>query len=208
MKSAIPAVAALSLLLGGCCTQLRNAQSADEDREWGSDLHWCGIFSGYGTAAQPDRSKVLYTPVSAREYAELLCENVDLADYASCMNQIRDYQRSSSGRTAREGSSTAGPFAMQIRGDVYVGSYWATPFESFFRVSNGRGDSCRGQYSAFYGSTDKVYDVVCDNAGRGEAEIVSDRYGRNGIGYVAMDDGADGRIVYGPEVARAARQRL
>lgn len=207
MRSAIPVVAALSLLLGGCCTQLRNAQLDNEDREWGSDLYWCGIFSGFGTAAQPDRSRALYTPVTPREYAELLCENVDLGGYASCMNQIRDYQESSRNRRGGEGSSTTGPFAMQVGGEVYLGSYWATPFESVFRVSNGRGQSCRGQYSAFFGSTDKVYAVVCDSGARGEARIVSDRHGRNGIGFVTVEQ-TEGRIVYGPDIARAARERL
>ncbi|NYT01278.1 MAG: hypothetical protein GKC10_00730 [Methanosarcinales archaeon] len=209
MKSVLSVVALLSLTLGGCCTKLQpSGSAAAEDQEWGSDLHWCGIFSGYGTSDQPDRSKALYTPVTPTEYAQLLCENVDLEYYASCMNRIKDFARSSSRSSADEGSSTSGPFAMQIGGDVYVGSYWGTPFESVFRVTDDRGRACRGSYSAFFGSTEPVFEVVCDNGNRGRADIVSDRDGRNGIGYVAMGDGTKGRIVYGPDVARAARQQL
>jgi hypothetical protein len=208
MRISLPLVAALGLLLGGCCTKLQTADSAADDREWGSDLHWCGIFSGYGTAEQPYRSRALYTPVTGKEYAQILCEDADVEDYATCMNQIRDFQHSTTRRTGGEGSSTSGPFAMRLGGDIYVGSYWATPFESVFRVSDERGRSCRGSYSAFFGSTDAVYEVVCDNGRRGKADTVSDRGGRNGIGYITMDDGTEGRIVYGPDVARAARERL
>jgi len=205
MRSILPVVTLLSLAIGGCCTKL---PSTAEDQEWGSDLHWCGIFSGYGTSEQPDRSKAMYTPVNAREYAQLLCENVDIEDYASCMNRINDFHHQSKGRASGEGSSTSGPFAMQIGGEVYVGSYWGTPFESVFRVTDDRGQACRGSYSAFFGSTEAVFQVVCDDGQRGKADIVSDRDGRNGIGYVAMDDGREGRIVYGPDVAMAARQSL
>jgi hypothetical protein len=208
MKTTFSAVAALSLVLGGCCTKLENSGTVAENQEWGSDLHWCGIFSGYGTDQQPERSQALYTPVTSAEYAQLLCENMRMEDYASCMNQVRDFRSTPEGRASGEGSSTSGPFAMQLGGEVYVGSYWGTPFSAAFRVANDSGQACRGDYNALYGSTKAIFDVDCDNGKRGTADIVSDRDGRNGIGYVSMTDGTKGRIVYGPDVARAASQRF
>jgi hypothetical protein len=209
MRSVLLVAITLSFALGGCCTKLQStASTSTEDQEWGSDLRWCGIFSGYGTAEEPDRYRALYTPVTATEYARILCEDQPMEDYASCMNQVRDFAQSLRGRSSREGSSTSGPFAMRLGGEVYVGSYWGTPFSSAFRVANDRGDACRGSYNAFYGDTEPVYDVVCDNGRRGEAEIVSGRGGRNGIGYVSMTDGTRGRILYGPDVATAARTLL
>lgn len=208
MKSALTVLTALSLLLSGCCSQLKNTSTAgEEDKEWGTDLYWCGIFSGYGTAEQPERSQALYTPVTGKEYAQLLCEDAEIEDYASCMNQIRDFHRRSAGRSSGDGSSTSGPFAMRVGGEVYVGSYWGTPFNSSFRVASDRGQVCKGGYNAFYGSTEAVFDVVCDNGMRGKADIVSDRDGRNGIGYVAMNDGTKGQIAYGPDISRAAREQ-
>jgi len=199
-------VIALGPTLGGCCTQLQDAPSAAvEDREWGTDLHWCDIFSGYGTAKEPDRYRALYTPVTANEYARILCEDKEIEQYASCMNQVRDFAQRLRGGSSRVGSSTSGPFAMKIGGNIYLGSYAWAPFDAWFRVSDGDGRVCRGSYSAFKGDTEPVFDVVCDSGLRGKADIVSGRDGRNGIGYVEMTDGTKGRILYGPNVAAAAR---
>lgn len=208
MKRFLSAIALASLVLGGCCMKTRSAGSAStQDQEAWSDYYWCGIFSGYGTAEMPDRAKALYTPVTANEYANMLCERVAIEDYATCMNRVLDhYQRSQHDRPPK-GNSTSGPFAMEVAGEVYVGAYVSDPFSASFRVASGA-KSCRGSYNALFGDTAPVFKVVCDNGKRGEARIVRDRSGRNGIGYVAMNDGTQGRILFGPNVASAAEQRF
>jgi hypothetical protein len=38
--------------------------------------------------------------------------------------------------------------------------------------------------------------------------MVRDRYGRDGIGVVMMDDGTEGTVVFGPRIAEAARSAM
>jgi hypothetical protein len=81
-------------------------------------------------------------------------------------------------------------------GEVYVGDYRSNPFKADFRVSNGR-NGCRGAYNAITGSADAVFDVYCDDGRSGWADVIRAGDGRNGIGKIALDDGAEGDIVFG-----------
>jgi hypothetical protein len=197
----------LSLLLAGCCTSLGPPETGRVDgQEWG-DTSLCGIFSGWGTAVQPDRSYALYTPVTSSEFTRRLCKHVDVEDYATCANRIEDVYRDSVDDPGSPGSSTSGPFAVVLAGDVLVGNYRSDPFSASFRVSSSS-NSCAGSYNAIYGDKEPAFDVWCDDGRRGTARIVRDRHGRNGIGVVQMDDGTQGSIVFGRDVARAARSAL
>jgi hypothetical protein len=196
MKSIPPVVyLSLSCLLGGCCMY---ATPDNVDRIEMSEFHpgpWCGIFSGYGTTAEPERAQALYSPVAPSEYGDILCEGRSVGDRASCVNQVVDYFRESR-RSGSEGPSNQGPFAVSLNGKLYFGSYRNDPFSGYFRVSNSA-NGCTGSYNAFLGATDPIFAVRCDDGRTGTAEIVRDREGRNGIGYVAMDDGSKGKIVFG-----------
>ncbi|MGA7981916.1 MAG: hypothetical protein WCA32_17050 [Chromatiaceae bacterium] len=197
MKGTLPVFSlSLSFLLGGCCMQVK---PNEVDRFELSEFRpgpWCGIFSGYGTTAEPERAHALYSPVSPFEFGEILCENRRLEDYASCVNRVVDYYRASREDPAAQGSSNSGPFAAVIDGKLYFGSYRSDPFSGYFRISNDA-TSCSGSYNAFLGSKDAVFAVRCDDGRTGSAEIVRDREGRSGIGYISMADGTRGKIVFG-----------
>lgn len=207
MKAALPAVLLSSLTLAACCTSIYPPETGRVDpQEWG-DTSVCGIFSGWGTTEQPERSEALYTPVTAAEYSKYLCGLVDIEDYATCANRVDEYYRSSVADPNSPGSSTSGPFAVVLDNGLYVGTYRSDPFSASFRVSNDK-NSCKGSYNAIYGDEDAVFRVWCDDGARGKARMVRDRYGRDGIGVVTMDNGVEGRIVFGPRIAAAARAAL
>jgi len=207
MKAALPAVFFSSLVLAGCCTSTYQTSSNRIDgQEWG-DFSVCGIFSGWGTTKQPERSEALYTPVTVDEYAREICSLVDIEDYATCANRVEEFYQKSLDNPIQPGSSTSGPFAILLQNELYTGSYRSDPFSASFRVSNER-DSCKGSYNALHGDKNAVFKVWCDNGDRGKARIVRDRYGRDGIGVVTMDDGTVGRIVFGPRIAEVARSAL
>jgi hypothetical protein len=201
------AVLLTSLALCGCCTRVDPPRTARVDgQEWG-DTSACGIFAGWGTTAQPDRSEALFTPVSVAEYTRYLCSQVDIEDFATCANRVGDLYRRSLDDPIPPGSSTSGPFAVLLADDILIGSYRSDPFSASFRVSSDT-NSCNGSYNAIHGDTDAVFAVWCDNGDRGKARMVRDRYGRDGIGVVTMEDGTEGRIVFGPRIARVARSAL
>jgi hypothetical protein len=197
MKGSLSVAAmSLSILVGGCCT---NVKPYGVDRLELSDYHagpFCGIFSGFGTTQEPERAEALYTPVVPAEFGEILCENRRLEDYASCVNRVVDYYSNAKVDPAAQGSSTSGPFAAVIGRRVYFGSYRTDLFSGYFRISDDS-QSCRGAYNAFYGAEDAVFAVTCDDGRTGTARIVRDREGRSGIGYIAMADGTKGKIVFG-----------
>jgi len=207
MRSVLPAVLASSLALAGCCTSVDLPESSRVDgKEWG-DTSVCGIFSGWGRRDQPERSEALYTPVSLTEYTRYLCSGVDIQDYATCANRVDEFYRGSLDNPVQPGNSTSGPFAVSFENELYVGSYRSDPFSASFRVSSGS-NSCKGSYNAIYGDKDAVFRVWCDNGERGKARMVRDRYGRDGIGVITMEDGSQGRVIFGPRIAEVARSVL
>lgn len=209
MKAALPAVLLSSFALAACCTSTYPPEKTgriDGEEAW-SNTSVCGIFSGWGTKVQPERSEALYTPVTAAEYSRYICGLVDIEDYATCANRVERLYRDSLDDRNPQGDSASGPFAVLFEDDLYVGSYRSDAFSASFRVSSGS-RICKGSYNAIYGDEDAVFDVWCDNGARGKARMVRDRYGRDGIGVVTMDDGAEGRIVFGPRIAEVARAAL
>lgn len=207
MNANLPAVLLTSLSLAGCCT---SAYSPDTDRfyglEWG-DTSVCGIFSGWGTTVQPERSEALYTPVTIEEYTKYLCGHIDIEDFASCANRVDEFYRKSLEDPIQPGDALSGPFAVLMDNDLLIGTYRSDVFSASFRVSSSS-NSCSGSYNAIYGDTDALFKVSCDDGGQGTARMVRDRYGRDGIGVVIMNDGTEGTIVFGPRIAKAARAAL
>jgi len=209
MKAVFPSVILVSLTLAGCCTSTYPPEQTDRvyGQEWG-DTSVCGIFSGWGTREQPERSEALYTPVTVDEYAKYLCSAVDIEDYATCANRLqKSYDESLENPLPYGSSTTSGPFAFVLENVLYTGSYRSDPFSASFRVSSDV-TGCKGSYNALQGDTDAVFKVWCDNGQRGKARMVRDRNGRNGIGVVIMDDGAQGRLVFGPGLIEAVQSTL
>lgn len=207
MKAAKFLVLPATLTIAGCCTSVYQPETVRIDgQEWG-DTSMCGIFSGWGTREQPERSKALYTPVTVAEYTRYLCEPVAIEDFATCANRVEQFYREARQPYIQLGDAQSGPFAILLEDKLYIGSYRSDVFSASFRVSYG-GNTCKGSYNAIQGDKEAVFRVWCDDGKRGKARIVLDRYGRDGIGVVMMDDGVEGRIVYGPTIAEVARSAL
>jgi len=207
MNAQLSAVLLASLVNVGCCTSVYPPDTARIDgQEWG-DTSVCGIFSGWGTAVEPGRSEALYTPVTAAEYTRYICAQIGIEDFATCANRVGKYYRDLHDDPAQPGESTSGPFAILLDDDLLVGSYRSDPFSASFRVSSER-NSCQGSYNAIYGDADAVFNIWCDRGERGAGRMVRDRYGRDGVGVVTMNDGTRGTIVFGPRIAEVARSTL
>lgn len=207
MNATLPAILSTSLALAGCCTSVYPPETSRVDgQEWG-DTSVCGMFSGWGTTRWPDRAEALYTPVTAAEYTRYLCGHIDIRNYATCANRVDEFYRDSVNDPISPGSSTSGPFAVLLQDDLMIGSYRSDPFSASFRVSSDS-NACQGSYNAIYGDSDRVFKVWCDNGETGSARMVRDRYGRDGIGVVTLDDGVEGRLVFGPRIAKVAREAL
>ncbi len=207
MNTKLPALLLTSVALAGCCTSGYSPEQGRIDGdEWG-DTSVCGIFSGWGTTVQPQRSEALYTPATAEEYTRYICGHIDIKQYATCANRVDRFYRESRDYPAQPGDSTSGPFAVLLHDDLLIGTYRSDPFSASFRVSNNK-NSCTGSYNAMFGDRDAIFKVWCDDGGQGTARMVRDRYGRDGVGFVQMDDGTEGTIVFGPGVAKVARAAL
>jgi hypothetical protein len=197
-------VLAVSVLLSGCCSSVKpDGFDRFEMAEY-KPGPTCGIFSGWGTTSMPERAQAFYTPVAPTEYGEILCENRTPEDYATCVNQVVGYLRAGGDTSAEGASATSGPFAVVMDDRLYLGSYQTDLFSGYFRAASGI-KSCTGSYNAFFGANSPVFKVTCDDGRTGTADIVRDRAGRSGIGYVAMNDGTKGKIVFGPAAGAATR---
>lgn len=206
MKTAISTVIVASLSLAGCCTSLTPETGRIDGQEWG-DTSVCGIFSGWGVREMPERSEALYTPVTLEEYTGYLCNSTDIEDFATCGNRVERYYRGIVEMRKQPGESQSGPFAFALDDELYTGSYRSDILSASFNVSSGR-NRCTGSYNALFGDTEAIYRVRCDNGETGKARIVLDRWGRDGIGFIQMDDGTKGTIIFGPRIAEVARSAL
>lgn len=196
---------ALALALAGCCSRKPDTDFNRFDGTANQAVGLCGIFSGFGTREEPARWSAVYSPISKEEYGQLLCGQVDPLDYASCVNRTWSHYRQGQREPDVPGESTSGPFAVLFGPEILLGSYWSNPFAARFRVSNTQ-LSCEGQYDAFQGDTEAVFKVLCSNGQRGRAQIVRDQLGRDGMGAIYLDDGTQGRIVFGHDILSAAAE--
>jgi hypothetical protein len=151
-----------------------------------------------GCAGKPGQVDydLVFTDVEPIEYARILCARIPLGERHSCMTAVIDHHREYRYDDRPPENVVGGPFVMFIGNEMYRGSYVSQPFAAAFSVTSGS-TICRGRYNAFAGDTRAIFDVWCDDGGRGSANIILDRGGRNGIGQVIMDDGRTGRIVFG-----------
>ena len=198
---------AIGLGLGGCCSRQPATEFNRFDGSANQSVGLCGIFAGFGTTEEPERWGAVYSPVTAEEYGALLCTGVAPADYATCVNRVWARYRQGQRDPDPPGAATAGPFAVVMGDAVLQGRYWSQPFAAGFHVS-GKDLSCRGGYDAFAGDAQAVFKVACSDGGRGWAQVVRDRDGRDGIGGLYLDDGRVGKIVFGPDALSGAAPPL
>jgi hypothetical protein len=207
MRTWLALALAAGLGLAGCCTRKPATDFNRFDGTANQPSGLCGIFSGFGTTEEPERWGAVYSPVTVKEYGELLCGRLDPVDYATCVNRIWDHYRQAQRQPDVPGESTSGPIAVVVGPELLLGTYSSQPFAASFRVNNER-IACQGSYNAFEGDTRSQFHVRCDNGGRGWAEIVRDRHGRDGIGGLYMDDGTLGMIVFGHHTLGAAIKEM
>lgn len=139
---------------------------------------------------------LLYTDVPPIEYARILCRGIPIEDRHTCMTSVIQHHREASRLDYDPDEVVNGPFVVVLDEDVYQGTYVSQPLAAAFTVTNGY-NICRGRYSALAGDTEAIFRVQCDNGARGDANIILDRSGRNGIGELQLTDGSRGDIVFG-----------
>jgi hypothetical protein len=158
-----------------------------------------GVLAGGCASGTDPAAGGLFKPMSALDYARLICRYAPIDDYATCVNGRLDIYENQVQPESPPQQATSGPFMVLLGGDHYYGWYRSHPFAADFRVSNGR-TLCRGAYNALTGSVDAVFAVQCDDGRSGTAQVVRDGSGRNGVGTIRLDDGGVGRVVFGREV--------
>lgn len=200
-------ILALALALGagitGCCGRKPATDFNRFDGTANQTLGVCGIFAGFGTTEEPERWGALYSPISVEEYGALLCGEVAPEAYATCINSTWAEYRQARREPNETGATSAGPFAVMLEGHPLTGRYWSHPFAAGFRVERA-GLSCWGGYDALAGDTRAIFQVACSDGGRGWAQVVRDRGGRDGVGGLYLADGRVGRIIFGPNVLAGA----
>lgn len=149
----------------------------------------CGVMS-------PRNLGGIATPIEPEDYGQRLCRHLDLEDLSACLSQVRDYFEAPRPDLEPKGPSNAGPFAVLMENDVYLGDYSTALLAARFDVTNGR-NRCHGTYNAAATSQDALFDVYCADGRSGWADIILDTDGRNGIGKIMLDDGTRGDIVFG-----------
>jgi hypothetical protein len=159
-----------------------------------------GAFAAVGCTGSRNLADVdydlVFTDVQPIEYARILCRGIPMEDRHTCMTSVIQHHHIASRRDADEQDVAEGPFVVVLEEDVYRGSYVSQPLAAAFTVSNGY-NICRGRYSALAGDTEAIFRVRCDDGSRGDANIILDRSGRNGIGKLQLTDGTRGDIVFG-----------
>lgn len=139
---------------------------------------------------------LVYADVPPVEYARILCQHIPMQDRHTCMTSVMQHNEDYRDRRLTPAEVANGPFVMFLDDVLYQGRYVSQPFAAAFTVVS-ETNVCRGRYNAFAGDEQAVFDVRCDDGGFGEANIVLDRRGANGIGEVTLTDGRRGRIVFG-----------
>lgn len=139
----------------------------------------------------------LVKPVSPEEFGDRLCRHLELEDYSGCVSEVMGYFETPIPEEVPFGRhSNAGPIALILGQEVYLGRYDASPFVTSFWVSRDA-KYCQGGYDAFAGSTEAILEVRCSDGRRGRADLSSALDGRSGVGVLEFEDGTRGEIVYG-----------
>jgi hypothetical protein len=145
-----------------------------------------------------DYTAQIATTIEPLDYGRILCRTAPVANRHTCLTMvIRHYleyrdQQPSPVRSQYE------PFVLLMPNDeLYRGYYRSTPFSGHFTVFNDAHAVCKGHYNAFLGAHKPQFEVRCDHGLTGTADLVLDRYGRNGLGIVELTNGQRGWIVFG-----------
>ncbi len=139
----------------------------------------------------------LAQPLSPEVFGDRLCRHLELKDYSGCMSEVMDYFETPIPDDVPYGrNSNAGPIALILGQEVYLGRYDASPFITSLWVSRAE-KYCQGSYNAFAGSTQAILEVQCSDGRRGRADLGSALDGRSGIGVLEFADGTRGEFVYG-----------
>jgi len=159
-----------------------------------------GLLAGCGGNTPTRDYDLVYTDVEPLEYARILCSGIDMRDRHTCLTSALQHQKEMreyfNAHDPNADEVIDGPFVVVLRDEIYRGTYVSQPFAAAFTVSNGV-NICRGRYNAFAGDTKAIFHVRCDDGATGTANIILDQRGRNGLGEVTMDDGTQGKIVFG-----------
>ncbi|QIK37504.1 hypothetical protein GWK36_05390 [Caldichromatium japonicum] len=135
--------------------------------------------------------------VSPESFGNHLCRHLDLEDYSGCVSEVMGYFETPIPDDVPYGrNSNAGPIALILGQEIYLGRYDASPFVTSFWVNHGA-KHCEGNYDAFAGATQAILEVQCSDGRRGRADLGSALDGRSGIGVLRFADGTRGEIVYG-----------
>lgn len=155
---------------------------------------------GCTTSRAPDDLDLVFVEVKPLDYARRLCRLEPMVERHTCMTEVVSHYRESRDRdrdrTVQD--ATDGPFVAFIDNALYSGRYVSNPFAAAFTVSDGV-TICRGRYSAFAGDTQPIFQVRCSDGRAGQAQIVLDQTGRNGIGRLWMASGTTGDILFGDD---------
>ena len=154
------------------------------------------LIIGCTTGRPPDDLDRVFVEVRPLDYARRLCRLEPMLERHTCMTEVVSHYREVRGRDRAARGATEGPFVAFIDDVLYRGRYVSNPFAAAFTVSDGA-TICRGRYSAFAGDTKPIFRVHCSDGRQGQAQIVLDQTGRNGIGRLSMANGMAGDILFG-----------
>jgi hypothetical protein len=154
------------------------------------------ITAGCAANRVPVDLGLVFVEVTPMDYARILCRLVPMGERHTCMTTVIAHYREHWNRDIPPQEAVDGPFVAFIDDRLYRGSYVSNPFAAAFSITDGT-TACRGRYSAFAGDIRPIFRVRCSDGRTGQAQIVLDQTGRNGIGKLALENGSAGDIVFG-----------
>ncbi|MDJ0631077.1 MAG: hypothetical protein QNJ44_22660 [Rhodobacter sp.] len=101
------------------------------------------------------------------------------------------------GVAALAGCSASWPVNGELGGDPVTGTATAAVSGGSFRVQNARGLVCAGTYDAYSAEITITAPVTCSDGRKGRAVISRKTNLLAGTGIVRLDDGTEGRFVFG-----------
>lgn len=135
--------------------------------------------------------------VAPIEYAEIQCHRIPITERHTCATAVIEHYENVRQNQLNSPPATSKPFVLIFEdGTEYRGRYLSTPFAAYFKVSYDK-KQCVGQYNAFAGDASSIFRIRCNNGITGNADIILDHGGQNGIGEFQMSNNKRGRIVFG-----------
>ncbi|TVQ91937.1 MAG: hypothetical protein EA400_04330 [Chromatiaceae bacterium] len=152
-----------------------------------------------------DRVVVALKPM---DYARVLCRPTPMEHRHTCLSAVLEHFQETWDQTEPRGQQTVGrPLLIILDNEIYQGSYRVTPVSGTFSA-RGASNTCRGRYSALAGDREAIFQVVCDDGARGQANLILGQDGQNGLGRLWLDHGREGDIVFGHRAVGSLQQTL